>query len=102
MSQVASGWHYFRDSTGAEGLYDLTVDPAETRNLEAAATSRDAVIAFRRSILRVLTEGTAALAREPPNLRQYRVLLRALTPAPRISEAARPSGPLDPVESGSL
>ena len=30
ISQVASGWHYFRDGTGAEALYDLAGDPAES------------------------------------------------------------------------
>jgi arylsulfatase A-like enzyme len=102
MSQVASGWHYFRDSTGAEGLYDLTADPAESRNLEAAAASRAAIVAFRHSILRLITEAAAALGQEPQYLRRYRVLLRALTPAapPSEAKAGQPEPPTDEPERG--
>jgi arylsulfatase A-like enzyme len=99
MSQVASGWHYFRDSNGAEGLYDLAADPAESHNLEAAAASHAAIVAFRRSILHLITEAAATLGAEPDYLRRYRVLLRALTPA---SEAAKPDQSRQPTETGGL
>jgi arylsulfatase A-like enzyme len=102
MSQVASGWHYFRDSNGAEGLYDLAADPIEKRNLEGAATSREAVLGFRRALLRMIAENTTTPGAEPEYLRKYRILLRALTPAPQVSEAAKPDGPRPPTEPGGL
>jgi arylsulfatase A-like enzyme len=101
MSQVAGGWHYFRDGTGAEGLYDLAGDPAESRNLEAAAASSSAIGAFRRSILQVLTESPVTIGAEPEYLWRYRSLLKALTPIPQLSDVPAPkNGTPSPRESG--
>jgi arylsulfatase A-like enzyme len=90
MSQVANGWHYFRDATGAEAIYDLTADPAESRNLEASSSSSRAIGAFRRSILRVFTDDPVTVIAEPEYMRMYRDLLRALTPVGPLPDVAKP------------
>jgi hypothetical protein len=101
MSQVAGGWHYFRDGLGAESLYDLAGDPVEARNLANTAASARAILACRRSILQVITESLATLGVEPASLWRYRILLKALIPAPQLSEAARPETYRPPIEPGS-
>jgi len=92
MSQVASGWHYVRDGTGAEALYNLAVDPTESRNLVKSPDSSRAVAAFRRSLLSVLTEGPALNGTEPEYLRRYRRRLEAVTAVRRGSQAFPPVG----------
>ena len=81
MSQVASGWHYFRDSKSAEGLYDLAADPAEGGILANSSDARCAIGAFRRSILKVLTDEPVPIGAEPEELRQYRNSLESVIPA---------------------
>ena len=90
MSQVANGWHYFRDATGVEGIYDLAADPAESRNLEASSSSSRAIGAFRRSILRVFTDDPVTVIAEPEYMRLYRDLLRALTPVGPLPDVTKP------------
>ena len=93
MSQVAGGWHYLRDGTGIEGLFDLAADPSESHNRGNAADARGAIAAFRRSILQVLTAEPVPTGAEPESLRRYRNRLEALTPIPRLAQAAQSGGP---------
>jgi arylsulfatase A-like enzyme len=91
MSQVASGWHYVRDGTGAEALYNLAADPTESHNLFKSPDSSRAVAAFRQSLLDALTEVPAHDRAEPEYVRRYRSRLEAVTPVHRGPPAA-PSG----------
>jgi arylsulfatase A-like enzyme len=100
MSQVDSGWQYFRDSTGTEGLYDLAADPAESRNLENRADSYRTIIAFRHSILQFLANNPVTIGSEPEYMYRYRTLLKALTPARQDAEVAKPGGPQGPIGPG--
>ena len=100
MSQVASGWQYLRDSTGAEGLYNLAADPSESRNLEKSAGSYRAIIAFRRSILQFLDNNPVTIGSEPEYVNRYRTLLKAVTPARQHAEATKSGRPEAPIEPG--
>jgi hypothetical protein len=93
MSQVAGGWHYLRDGSEIERLFDLAGDPSEVHNRGNAAESRDAINAFRRSILQVLTEPPVPTGGEPESLRRYRNRLQASTPLSRLAQATQPRGP---------
>jgi arylsulfatase A-like enzyme len=102
ISQVASGWHYFRDGTGTEALYELAGDPAESRNLKNSAASASAVIAFRQSILQVITESLATIGAVPEFLRGHLILLKALIPASQLSEGAQAKGPRGTMAPGDM
>jgi arylsulfatase A-like enzyme len=88
MSQVSSGWHYVRDATGAEGLYNLVADPTESRNLAKSPDSSRAVIAFRQSLLDALAGMPRADRPEPEYLKRFRNRLKAVTPDQRGPPAA--------------
>jgi len=49
-------WKYVAASGGAEELYDLAADPGETRDLAAAADSRQVVLRLRSLLRRRLEE----------------------------------------------
>ena len=77
-------------------------DSAEARNLVYSTESARAILAFRRSILQVITAIRATLGIEPESLRQHRLLLKALIPAPELSGGPDPARPQGPTEPGGL
>jgi arylsulfatase A-like enzyme len=79
-SHVAGDWHFIRDATGAEMLYDLARDPSEAHNLAKQDALSPTVLAFRQSLLEALNEPAARDRPEPERLKQYRARLQALTP----------------------
>jgi arylsulfatase A-like enzyme len=90
MSLLTRGWHYIRDGTGAEGLYDLVKDPRESLNV--LRTSRDPsaqLSGFRRALLRMLTDDPVTVGKESDHLRKYRRSLEALIRAPNSSDDPR-------------
>jgi arylsulfatase A-like enzyme len=78
MSLVASGHHYLRDGMGVEKLYDLSRDPSERVNLIGSPYGDQAVGAFRRMLLEVLTDNPGSIEVEEAYLRPYRQELKAL------------------------
>jgi hypothetical protein len=80
MSLLASGWHYIRDGTGTERLYDLRRDPFERVDLMDSQEGRRAVEEFRRMLLEVLTENPGSIEVEGAYLESYRRGLEALIP----------------------
>lgn len=80
MSLVALGWHYIRNGRGAEGLYDLRLDPSELVNLANAPHGRQAVGVFRRMLLELLTENPGSPRAEDAYLGALRRDLRSLVP----------------------
>jgi arylsulfatase A-like enzyme len=80
MSQLAGGWHYIRDATGAEMLYDVAADPSEARNLAKSDASGERLVAYRQSILQVLDDTLARNRTAPDRLKGYQAKLQAVTP----------------------
>ena len=80
MSLVASGHHYIRDGMGAEQLYDLRRDPFERVNLMGSSDGNQAVGAFRKMLLEVLTDNPGSIEVEKAYLEAYRQGLKALIP----------------------
>ena len=78
MSLVALGRHYIRDSGGAEQLYDLDRDPFERRNVIDSPEGQQAVGAFRRMLLEVLTANPGSIEVEKAYLKPYRQWLTSL------------------------
>jgi len=88
MSLVGSGHHYLRDGTGAEMLYDLRRDPFELVNLMGSSYGDQAVGAFRRMLLEVLTDNPGSIEAEETYLDSCRQELKALiqqSSAPRVA-----------------
>ena len=56
MSLMSPGWHYIRDGTGPEQIYDLSRDMGEQTNLIGSAEGKKEVGIFRRMLLDMLTE----------------------------------------------
>jgi arylsulfatase A-like enzyme len=81
MSLVALGRHYLRDGEGAEQLYDLERDPLEQRNVIDSPDGHQAVGAFRRMLLDVLTANPGSIEAERAYLQPYRQRLRSLVEA---------------------
>src|SRR6185312_14628485 len=61
MSVVSSNYHYMRTGMGGEGLFDLIKDPYERFNLIAFGDGGDQVEAFRRMLLRSLSENVGSV-----------------------------------------
>jgi hypothetical protein len=80
MSLVASGHHYLRDAIGNEELYDLSRDPFELVNLVRSSPDNQAVGAFRKMLLDVLTENPASIEVDKVYLEAYKKGLKALIP----------------------
>jgi hypothetical protein len=80
MSLVASGHHYLRDAIGTEELYDLSRDPFELVNLVRSSPDNQAVGAFRKMLLDVLTENPASIEVDKVYLEAYKQGLKALIP----------------------
>src|SRR6185312_1590530 len=78
MSLVAQGRHYIRDGEGVEQLYDLERDPFERRNAIESPEGQQAVGAFRRMLLDVLTADPGSIEVEGTYLRSYRQRLRSV------------------------
>ena len=78
MSLVASGRHYIRYGSGAERIYDLTVDPYETTNLIGSSLGNLYVVDFRRKLLKLLTGNPGSQAVENAYLKAYRQWLDSL------------------------
>ena len=73
MSLVTDGWHYLRDGTGAEALFDLKDDPRESLNrLRTLPDAAAHVSRFRRSILQLLTDDPVSPAQENVDLKKFR------------------------------
>ena len=77
---MASGHHYFRDGMGAEQLYDLRSDPFERVNLVGSLDGNQAVGAFRKMLLEVLTDNPGSIEVEKAYLEAYKQGLKALIP----------------------
>ena len=67
---------------GPEQLYDLRTDPFERVNLMASRDGDQAVGAFRRMLLEVLTENPGSIEVEKAYLETYRQWLEALVQGP--------------------
>lgn len=82
MSLVTRGWHYIRDGTAAEALFNLTDDPRESRNLLRSLPDPSLRLGeFRRAVLNALTEEPADPAAESAEVRKFRKSLeRSLQP----------------------
>ncbi len=78
MSLVSAGYHYIRDGLGAEELFDLTIDRAETVNLIAGGRGSQLVRPLRQSLLDVLDANPGAIQSENAYLKAYRQWLRSL------------------------
>ncbi len=78
MSLVAGGHHYIRDGLGAEQLYDLTLDRAETVNLLQDGRAQERAAVFRKSLLDALDASPGATENENAYLAAYREWLRSL------------------------
>jgi arylsulfatase A-like enzyme len=59
MSLVAGSRHYFRDSFGAEALFDWDADPSELHDLKNSTDGVASMSRLQESILRVLAEDPA-------------------------------------------
>ncbi len=79
---MASGHHYIRDGMGAEMLYDLRNDPFERVNLMGSPSGDQAVGAFRKMLLEVLTENPGSIEVE----KAYLAALQARAQSPRSRE----------------
>jgi arylsulfatase A-like enzyme len=81
MSLLTDGWHYIRDGTGAEALYDLKKDPRESLNAIRTAQDPVALVSgFRRSLLRTFTDGPVSPERESEFVKKFRRSLEFLVP----------------------
>jgi arylsulfatase A-like enzyme len=78
MSLVAPGWHYVRDGTGSEQLFDLKRDRYETVNLAESAEAGKVLEAFRRKLLQVLTENPGSVEVEDAYLKPFKKWLQSL------------------------
>ena len=93
MSLVTSGWHYLRDGTGAEQLYDLSRDPFETINLIGPTEGNPVVRVFRKRLLELLTDNPASIEVENAYLKTYRQTLASL-----VEESSAPPQPISALE----
>jgi arylsulfatase A-like enzyme len=94
MSMVAKGWHYIRDGTGVEGLYDLAQDPGESHNvLQTSRDSSTRLNDFRRRILEELTRDAIANRTEQAYLKRFRVRLKAIVGPHPPSDDPKAAGP---------
>jgi arylsulfatase A-like enzyme len=94
MSLVASGWHYLRDGTGSEQIYDLSRDMGELDNLSDSPKGQHQLGVFRRMLLEVLTDNPGSIQVENAYLKPYRQRLKSLVQASSASP-----GPTAAVES---
>ena len=84
MSLLTDGWHYIRDGTGAEALYDLKKDPRESLNAVRSAQDPVALVSgFRRSLLRTFTDDPVSPERESEFVKKFRRSLEFLVPNSR-------------------
>ena len=90
MSLVASKRHYIRDGSGAERLYDLTIDPYEMNNLIGSAPGDKFVMDFRRMLKKLLTNNPGSIAVENAYLKAYRKWLESSVDN---SQTERPANP---------
>ena len=96
MSLVASGRHYIRDGTGAEGLYDLSNDPFELVNLMNSTPGKEEVEPFRRMLLKVLTDNPGSIEVENAYMKEFRQALGSV-----VEESTPPPVPISALEKGS-
>jgi arylsulfatase A-like enzyme len=92
LSIVSSNYHYIRTGIGGEGLFDLMKDPNERYNLMVFGDGGDKVEAFRRMLLKSLTENVGSVEVERAYLEEYRRSLEALVraaPARRVAVDTR-------------
>jgi arylsulfatase A-like enzyme len=87
MSLVAPGWHYVRDGTGAEQLYDLQNDPLEAVNAIDSEDGRPRIGALRRQLFAALTDSPGSKEVEKAYLGSYRRALQAIVQRQRESTA---------------
>jgi hypothetical protein len=92
MSLMTPGWHYLRDGTGPEQIYDLSRDMGELENLVGSARGQNELGAFRRMLLDTLTDSPGSTEVENAYLKPYRQqlesLVRATSAAPKPTTAA--------------
>jgi arylsulfatase A-like enzyme len=88
MSLLARGHHYIRDSMGTEVLYDLREDSFEQVNLAGTAQDNQAVGAFRKMLLDVLTDNPGSIEVEKAYLEDYKQRIRALIPDSSLRRVA--------------
>ena len=89
MSLVASGRHYIRYGSGAERIYDLTVDPYETTNLVGSSPGDLFLVDFRRTLKKLLTDNPGSSAVENAYLKAYRQSLESLVDESQAGGVAR-------------
>ena len=92
MSLVASGRHYIRDGTGSEQLYDMKRDPFGEGQLMGTAVGNQAMSAFRRMLLKVLTDNPGSIEVENAYLKPYKQWLNSL-----VHASSPPSNPWRPL-----
>jgi arylsulfatase A-like enzyme len=90
MSLVASKRHYIRDGSGAERIYDLTIDPYEMNNLIGSVVGDNFVMDFRRMLKKLLTNNAGSIAVENAYLRAYRNWLESSVDDSQTERSATP------------
>jgi arylsulfatase A-like enzyme len=94
VSLLTRGWHYIRDGSGAEALFDLANDSVEASNAftddlhRAGSPDR-----FRRAVLSVLKDTGWTGSVVPDYLKRIRRALAARLEASAIANDAAPSSP---------
>jgi arylsulfatase A-like enzyme len=90
MSLVDKGQHYVRDGGGSEEMYDLGSDPAEAHNRKVPAQQSGELDDTRRSLLRVLVNGSERRAADPVYVGDFRRRLEAQIVGPSVRGGASP------------
>ncbi len=95
MSMIADGWHYIRDGTGAEALFDLKNDRRESMNAlrRPADVSPPLLAGFRRSILKLLTDNPLSTESESVDVKKFRRSLEYLVGGRRTTASIGSGGP---------
>lgn len=99
MSIVADGYHYIREGSGGERLYNLNTDYAEFDNLMRHSGGAKQVMPFRRRLLDVLETARGTDAVERGYLKRYRRSLQEAVAATARNQLARA---FSTARSGSL
>jgi arylsulfatase A-like enzyme len=91
MSLVTRGWHYLRDGTGAEALFDLKDDPGESLNqLRILPDAPARLSGYRQSILQALNDKPKTPATERIDVSKFRKSLERLVQSYSLTDRSEP------------
>ncbi len=96
MSLMAPGWHYIREGSGPEQIYDLSRDMGELNNMAGSAQGEKELVALRKTLLEVLADSPGSIDVENTYLKSFRQQLQSLVqanPPPNESTAAASGAP---------